>query len=118
MTQGTGGAGEEYVAGLLRKKGYKIVDRNYKTRFGEIDIIAKDDKYLVFVEVKTRHPGGMTDPLEAVTVSKQRKIILAAEHYLQRFGGPLQPRFDVAAVFMENGSVCAVNYITDAFQAG
>lgn len=116
MRHDTGSKGEDFVADLLRKKGYKILTRNYKTRFGEIDIIAHDAKFLVFVEVKTRSEMSLGHPLEAVTIQKQKKIILAAQSYIQRFGCSLQPRFDVAAVFTKDDKIIGADYITNAFQ--
>ncbi len=116
MDNSTGAAGESFIADVLKKKGYKLLDRNYKTRFGEIDIIVSDKKYIVFVEVKTRAKGGLTSPFESVTPSKQKKIILAAQSYLLRNKVNLQPRFDVAAVYTEDKKIVAYDYLTDAFQ--
>lgn len=116
MRHDTGSKGEDFVADFLRKKGYKVVARNYKTRFGEIDVIARDAKFLVFTEVKTRDEKSLGHPLEAVTIQKQKKIILAAQSYIQKFGCSLQPRFDVAAVFTKDDRIIGVDYITNAFQ--
>mgnify|MGYP001198350634 CR=1 FL=1 len=115
MDNSTGKTGEDYVAGALKKQGYMIKARNFKTRFGEIDIIAADRKYIVFVEVKTRKSGSLTNPLESVTLSKQRKVISAAEYYLMKNPESLQPRFDVAAVTTQNYKVVSLEYIKNAF---
>ena len=72
----TGSAGEEYAAEVLTRKGYEIITRNYRSRFGEIDIICKNDKFIAFVEVKTRGRNAVILGREAVTPSKQRKTAL------------------------------------------
>ena len=120
MDNASGKIGEEFTAKLLAKKGYQIVDRNYHSRFGEIDIIAKDAKYIVFVEVKTREENSMVNPLEAVTPSKQKKIIKTALLYLQSHKTDLQPRFDVAGLVtnVNDKTIQSVNYITNAFEGG
>lgn len=110
MEKETGKLGEEYVAGKLRKKGYKILQRNYYSRFGEIDIIAEKGKILAFVEVKTREQGSMTHPLEAITISKQKRLIQTAQMFLLSYRGNGQPRFDAAAVFVRGGKVVSMEY--------
>lgn len=118
MNNSSGAVGEEYTAVYLQKKGYSILKRNFHSRYGEIDIIAKNGKYLAFVEVKTREQGSLVNPLEAVTVSKQKKIIRTALLFLQKDPMPLQPRFDAAAVITESGIPVSIQYITDAFSCG
>lgn len=115
MDNSTGVIGEQFIYELLKSKGYTINRRNFKTRYGEIDMIASDDKYIIFIEVKTRFAGSMNHPLEAVTKNKQKKIIFAAQEYLQKNSCPLQPRFDVAAVYTVNKEVTGYDYITNAF---
>lgn len=91
-----GDRGERAAARHLRKKGYKVITRGYRTRRGEIDLIARDGQTLVFIEVKTRK-GGV--PAEAVTIQKQRRLTKAALEFLHRFqleGVPA--RFDVVAI--------------------
>lgn len=116
MDNSTGKIGEKFVEEILAKKGYKIKCRNFNTKYGEIDIVACDDKYIVFVEVKTRKQDSMVSPFEAVTPSKQRKIILTAQYYLLKNPVDLQPRFDVAGVVTKNKEVISLDYITNAFQ--
>lgn len=111
----TGSLGERETARYLEAHGYEIVARNFRTRFGEIDLVAKDSRYLVFVEVKTRDTGAIGHPFEFITAAKQRKVILAAKAYLMKFPSALQPRFDAAAVFTENGAVLRVEYLENAF---
>jgi len=87
--------GEDFATEYLEKQGYEILARNYNTRLGEIDIIAKDGRYIVFVEVKSRAEDCLYAPREAVTRSKQRKICKAAMLYKLEKGLNGQPRFDV-----------------------
>ncbi len=97
---------------FLQEKGFQILERNFYTRFGEIDIIAMDRDYLVFVEVKYRKDQKKGDPAEAVTVYKQRRIRRVAEHYLysRPYGGDVPCRFDVVSVLGAE-----VSWIKDAF---
>ena len=77
-----GAAGEVLAARYLRDKGYTIEAANYRCRFGEIDIIASDKTYIVFVEVKTRAENSLYQPREAVTQMKQRRIVKTAKLFL------------------------------------
>ena len=90
-----GRQGEDCAARFLERKGYRILARNYRTRFGEIDLIAQQGEFLAFVEVKTRTENGWGRPAEAVSAAKQRRILLAAQEYLQLVACEWQPRFDV-----------------------
>ena len=112
----TGRVGEEYIKKLLISKGYKFVCSNFKSRFGEIDIIVRDDKYIVFVEVKTRKKGSLVGAFESITNGKQKKIMRTAEYYLMKNPSKLQPRFDAAAVETDEGRIISVDYLTDAFR--
>ena len=110
--------GERYAAEQLRKNGYRIVDANFRCRFGEIDIIAEKDGYIAFVEVKTRASNSFYSPAEAVTAAKQRKIITTANHYLLQSQSKLQPRFDVFEVVTASKNdfrVIKAEHIEDAF---
>ena len=84
MTAETGKAGENCVASWLEERGYEILERNFHSRFGEIDIIAKRGTYIAFVEVKTRAPNSLVSPLEAITAAKQRKLTATAMEYLRQ----------------------------------
>lgn len=119
MDNSSGAFGEDYAARFLINKGYGIIERNYRSRFGEIDIIAKDDRYILFVEIKTRDKRNLVSPFEAVTRSKQKKIIKTALLYLQRHPCGLQPRFDVIGILTENGgsSVLSVSHLENAFES-
>ncbi len=95
--------GEEQAAGYLERKGFRILMRNYRCRAGEIDIIAANKKYLIFVEVKTRRSTFFGAPQEAVNQRKQQQIIRASQWYLlQQKIARLQPRFDVIAVLWQS----------------
>lgn len=108
--------GEDVAVSFLRSKGYSIIDRNYHSRYGEIDIIAQEKNFLVFIEVKTRKENSMVTAFEAVDTIKQKKIIKTAMIYLMNHKIDLQPRFDVIEVLIKkSGSVKAVNQIENAF---
>ena len=94
-----GEKGESLAAWFLKKNGYKIVEQNYRTQLGEIDIIAKDKKTLVFVEVKSRRSTRFGNPKWAVTPKKQRKISMVALSYLKTTKqSDARARFDVVAI--------------------
>ncbi|MDO5142655.1 MAG: YraN family protein [Eubacteriales bacterium] len=99
-----GAWGERVAQDYLRERGYTIVATNFRTRFGEIDMIAQQGEYLVFVEVKTRRDTRFGAAREHVTAAKQAKIIAAAEAWLQQQPTTLQPRFDVIEVYGEQGA--------------
>ena len=106
-----GRAGELKAAEYLKKKGYKILEKNFKTHFGEIDIIVRDGEYIVFVEVKTRSGDEYGAPCEAVDARKREKYFKVAEEYLLRAGKTDSPcRFDVIEI--EKGQI---NHIINAF---
>ncbi|MBQ2862027.1 MAG: YraN family protein, partial [Oscillospiraceae bacterium] len=86
-----GDMGEDFAAEYLEKQGYEIIERNFNTRLGEIDIVAKDGRYIVFVEVKSRADDCLYAPREAVTRSKQQKICKAAMLYRIKKGLNGQP---------------------------
>ncbi len=109
-----GNSGEDAVVDYLEKKNFKILQRNFYSRYGEVDIIARDEKFIAFVEVKTRKSNALVSALESVTISKQKKIKKTAMVFFQRFGFDLQPRFDVAEV-ISSGDRQKINYISNAF---
>ena len=118
-TKKYGDFGEEYTAKYLKKSGYKILERNYHSRFGEIDIIASKKGVIAFVEVKTRGENAIYAPREAVDFYKQQKCIKTAEYYLINNPSELQPRFDVSEIIVtenaEKTEVKTHNYIENAF---
>ena len=99
--------GEAAAAEYLRKKGCRILGMNYRTRLGEIDVIAADRKYILFVEVKLRKNTAFAEAREFVTYSKRRRIAAAAEQWLQANPQKLQPRFDVIEVYAPEGTASA-----------
>ncbi len=109
-----GKKGEELAVGLLRSKGYHILDRNWKYGNFEIDIIACTKDQIVFVEVKTRSDDYWMRPEDAVTLRKQSNTTIAASHYMQLRHIALEPRFDVIAIILNDHNQ-EVNHIEDAF---
>lgn len=120
MSNASGKIGEDYAVEVLCKKGYKIIERNYHSRFGEIDIIAENSEYIVFAEVKTRDEHFSVSPLEAVTSGKQKKIFKTAILYLQLHKTKLQPRFDVIGITTQSDAfiIKSVEHIENAFSGG
>ena len=112
-----GAAGEKYTAKHLKKLGFKILEKNMRNSFSEIDIIAQNREYIVFVEVKTRTEGQRISPSASVDRKKQEKIIKAAVSYIKFKKILKQPRFDVAEVFLCEDSLklSRINYIENAF---
>lgn len=105
-TTSAGKIGENYAVSLLRRQGYKILERNFRSKFGEIDVIALDHNTLVFVEVKTRWSPKFGDPAEAVTSQKLRHLIRASEYFkLLHPKTPDLMRIDVVATDVRNGEV-------------
>jgi len=97
-----GKKGEDFAAELLLKNGYNVLKRNFHSRYGEIDIIARKGDIIAFVEVKTRAKSSWGTAAGAVTKSKQHKLILAAQYYLMTHKLDLIPRFDVIAITTED----------------
>ncbi|MCF0122714.1 MAG: YraN family protein [Ruminiclostridium sp.] len=95
--------GEEQAARHLKWRGYRIVDRRYRCREGEIDLVAARGSYLCFVEVKLRKNADVAEAREFVTPAKQRKVRTAAMHYLMENPTDRQPRFDVVEVYAPMG---------------
>ena len=94
-----GAWGEERAAKYLRSKGYTILERNFRCRAGEIDIIALRGGVIAFVEVKLRRDSEFAEAREFVTPAKQRRVILTAEYWLVSHRTELQPRFDVIEIY-------------------
>ncbi len=115
-----GSWGEEKAAAYLRRKGYRILEMNYSIRGGEIDIIARRGKYLVFAEVKLRKNADFAQGREYVHAAKQQRIINTAMLYLARTESELQPRFDVIEIYAPQGeqSRCiTIEHLENAFEA-
>lgn len=113
-----GKLGEKLACDYLVNKGYKIVTCNFSAKVGEIDIVAQNDIYLVFAEVKTRRKNSIATPAEAVNSSKQRKIIKTALIYMMKNKTDKQPRFDVIEVYMHKSNTPEIYHIENAFILG
>jgi putative endonuclease len=114
--QRVGAAGEDAVAAWYAAQGYEILDRNWRVRTGELDLVARRGRLVVVCEVKTRRSVAFGLPAEAVTTAKQRRLrVLAAQWLAQRGDGGAHLRFDVAAVVPDAAGGWAVEVIADAF---
>ena len=110
-----GKLGEDAAVKFLKKKGCKIIERNFANKYGEIDIIAKDGKYTVFIEVKTRTSADFGTPAEAVNFRKQNKIITLAQMYTKNAYNTYI-RFDIIEVYADkSGKISNINHIKNAF---
>ena len=111
-----GKSGEDLACRELRRRGYEILARRFRTRVGELDIVARDGPTIVFVEVKTRTSAAYGAPYEAVGPRKQYKIWLMATDYLQRRGWNDKPcRFDIVAISVERDGRRRIEVLTSAF---
>jgi putative endonuclease len=111
-----GPAGEKVAAKHLKKAGYRIVARNYRSPAGEIDLVALDGDSIVFVEVKTRTDSTAADPEANVTYEKQRQLTRVARYYLMEKSAQQRPaRFDVVSVVMPREGKPEVEHFVDAF---
>ena len=107
------------AANYLRKKHYKIEAAGYRSRFGEIDIIARNKQFLVFVEVKLRKSGTFAEAMEYVDSRKQERLRTTAAVYLSQNPTSLQPRFDVIEIYAPEGTLTKkpqIHHMEDAFQ--
>ena len=114
-----GAWGEVLAAEYLRKKRYEIVAMGFRCRFCEIDIIARNQLYLVFVEVKLRKSAGFAAAREFVDSKKQNRLRLTAELYLSQNPTELQPRFDVIEIYAPEGEKTShpvIHHLEDAFE--
>jgi putative endonuclease len=113
-----GAAGEEAACSFLRRRGYRIMDRNYRCPFGEIDVIARRGGLTVFCEVKTRSGGDFEEALGAVDLERRDRLARAANHYLAARNGVRGGcRFDVIAL-LKGGSTWKIVHVKDAFEIG
>lgn len=114
--QNLGKFGENAAAIFLKKKKYKIIDRNYKNYYGEIDIVAKDNDYLVFVEVKTRTGCDYGRASQAVDKRKQEKLYILAQTYMGNTYNS-NVRFDIVEVYVDSTTqkIKKINHIENAF---
>ncbi len=114
-----GKMGEDAAVNFLQKKGMQIIERNYSSRCGEIDIIAKEGQYVIFIEVKTRKFNSMVSPIESVDERKQKRILKTAMLYLQEKGKLYQTRFDIVEVIYKKDGcrnvIISINHLKNAF---
>ena len=106
--------GEDLAVDYLKKNGFRILCRNWKWGKNEIDIVAENDEFVVFAEVKTRSEDYLEHPVNAITREKQRSIIFAADGYLRRFGVDKESRFDIITVIKGTDDF-KIEHIIDAF---
>lgn len=114
-----GAWGESLAAEYLRKKHYTLIAMNYRSRYGEIDLIVSNRKYLVFVEVKLRKSASFANAFEHVDYHKQNRLRLTAQYYLSENPTRLQPRFDVIEVYAPDGietRMPQINHMENAFE--
>lgn len=115
----SGAWGEALAADYLRHKRYTLLAHSYRCRFGEIDLIARKGRYLVFVEVKTRANADFAAAREYVDARKQSRIRTTASVYLAEYPTELQPRFDVIEIYAPEGPDTEkpeIHHLEDAFQ--
>lgn len=109
--------GEDFCEEYYRKRGYEIRERNFHSRYGEVDLIAQKGSIIAFVEVKTRNENSLGRPSEAVSKSKQKKLILTAMKYMENEPLDVFSRFDVFEVWQSEGRIYKFNCIEAAFEA-
>lgn len=111
-----GERGENEAVRYLRKEGYAIVERNVRTRLGELDLVARQGDILVFVEVKTRSSGSFAAPELSVDGRKQRKLLELASAYMAGQGRGMDCRFDVLGIILGPSGRATIHHIPNAFQ--
>lgn len=114
-----GAWGEQVAAEYLRKKHYRLLASGYRSRFGEIDLIVSDRRFLVFVEVKLRKSAQFARAMEFVDRRKQDRLRTTAQMYLAQNPTALQPRFDVIEIYAPEGMETArpeIYHLEDAFE--
>lgn len=112
-TSQTGKNAEELAAVYLQQQGLTLLSSNYRCKFGEIDLIMRDSQSLVFVEVRLRSSAAFGGAASSITLQKQRKIAMTAEHYLQQHGNQAC-RFD--AILMDRSQPQHIEWIKNAFE--
>jgi putative endonuclease len=110
----TGKKGEELAAKYLKEKGYEIIERNYRWKRYEVDLIVKKESFLVFVEVKTKTNTSFGNPEDDVTDKKAAQVMAAAEEYIYETGWKKEIRFDIVAVVINSQSI-QIEHIEDGF---
>lgn len=113
-----GKLGEKLAVSFLKQKGYHILEKNWRHRRSEIDIIAKNNKILVFVEVKTRNNNHYGEPEIAVNQKKENLIANAGAAYMQQIGHNWEVRFDIISIIYKNEKSFTIKHFEDAFFPG
>lgn len=108
---------EDLAVEYLQENGYKILVRNFRFHKAEIDIIAEKDNVLIVAEVKARSTDAFMLPQEAVTKTKIKLIVFAANHYMEEFNKNQEVRFDIISVLPDEKKNLVIEHITDAFEA-
>lgn len=111
----TGSWGETQATTFLEGKGYEIIEKNYRHKHAEIDLIVKKNKTLIFVEVKTRSGTGFGMPEEFVNYTKARLIMKAAENYIYTKDWHFDIRFDIVSILILSSGGINIKHIEDAF---
>ncbi|MBQ0725468.1 MAG: YraN family protein [Cycloclasticus sp.] len=106
--------GEEIALDFLRQRGLKLLQKNYRNRFGEIDLIMQDDTFIAFVEVRLRSSKNFGGALDSIDYHKRSKLIKCAQHYIAKSSGRNDFRFDVVAI-SPNKSRHEIQWLTNAF---
>ncbi|RFU19975.1 YraN family protein [Geodermatophilus marinus] len=115
-TDDLGGRGERIAAAYLTHQGLRVLDRNWRCRDGEVDIVAREGSALVFCEVKTRRATGFGHPVEAVTPAKQRRLRVLAQRWLAAHDEHAPDlRFDVVGVLVRQSGPAEVTHLRGAF---
>lgn len=110
-----GNWGERKASAFLEEKGFEIIEKNYRHRHAEIDLIVRKDKMLIFVEVKTRTGTAFGMPEEFVNVTKARLIMAAAEHYIYDKDWRFDIRFDIVSILILPNGKTDIRHVEDAF---
>ncbi|MBC8281094.1 MAG: YraN family protein [Chloroflexi bacterium] len=110
--------GEAHARRFLEGKGYTVAATNYRSRWGEVDIVAQDGSELVFVEVKTRRGSSLGTPEESVTVTKSQRLVATAQDYLQKNEIEQAPwRIDVVSIQLDqSGKLLKLNHLQNAVE--
>ena len=112
-----GQEGEAIACTVLSKNGYRILERNFRNRLGEIDVIAQEKGHICFIEIKTRHILQCGSPFEAVSKFKQRQIVRVAKSYLRsKRWEDRRCRFDVVGITVDDSDQPKIEILQDAFQ--
>ena len=113
-SQSLGQKGENFAVEYLRKEGYKIRHRNWRSGKKELDIVAENNDFIVFAEVKTRTDDYLDDPSKAINKDKEKAMIFAAESYVKKYNIDKESRFDVIIVIAK-GEMLDIDHIENAF---